>query len=194
MQGNPLINEPNGELLSPNPTPFFGSPIPTTFFADDWRNGWGNRPSNWEITASIQQELAPGLSLDVGYFRRSWIHFFVEDDQDARCGRLRGVQRGHSAGTPGPEPGPAGSRSSLYDQRPGHHWAKPDTLFTVGGATSAARPRTGTGFDITIDGRLENLLIQGGVSTGAASTNNCDILVTALPEIQFNERACHGRR
>ncbi len=188
VQGNPLINEPNGELLSPNPTPFFGSPIPTTFFADDWRNGWGNRPSNWEITASIQQELAAGLSLDIGYFRRSWINFFVEDDQALGAGDFEEFSVDIPQGLRDLNPNLPAS-IMLYDQRP-ETITRPDTLFqsadNFGGQT-----QNWQGFDITIDGRLENLLIQGGVSTGATSTNNCDIL-DALPEVQFNERAFTG--
>ena len=187
VQGNPLINEPNGELTSANPVLAFGQPLVTTFFDEAWRYGWGNRQSNWEITASIQQELTAGLSLDVGYFRRSWINFFVEDD--------RGLDASHfdvwTAAVP------QGLRDlnpdipatiDLYNLK---ETQLPDSIFTsadnFGGQSQGWQ-----GFDITIDGRLENLLIQGGVSTGATSTDNCD-LVTAVPESQFNERLSTAR-
>ena len=95
VQGNPLINEPNGELVSPNSVLAFGQPLITTFFDEDWRYGWGNRQANWEITASIQQQLVDGLSLDVGYFRRSWVNFYVEDDRNLGTGETstNGSQR-----------------------------------------------------------------------------------------------------
>ena len=62
---------------------------------NDWRYGWGNRQANWEITASIQQQLVDGLSLDVGYFRRSWVNFYVEDDRNLGTGETstNGSQR-----------------------------------------------------------------------------------------------------
>ena len=185
VQGNPLINEPNGELLSPNPTPFFGNPIPTTFFDEAWRYGWGNRQSNWEITASLQQELLPGLSLDVGFFRRSWINFYVEDDRNLSAGDFEAYSVDVPQGLRDMNPDLPQS-IMLYDQRP-DTIGTPDNIFTAAG-NFGDQSQNWQGFDVTIDGRLENLLIQGGVSTGATSTNDCD-LITALPEKQFNERA-----
>ena len=188
VQGNPLISAPNGELISPSAVPFFGSPIPTTFFAEDWRNGWGNRPSNWEITASIQQELAAGLSLDVGYFRRSWINFFVEDDRALNPGDYEAFSVAIPAGLRAMNPDLPES-IMFYDQRP-ETIQRPDTLFQSAD-NFGGQEQGWQGFDITVDGRLENLLIQGGISTGATSTNNCEIL-SALPEVQFNARAFTG--
>ncbi len=188
VQGNPLINEPNGELLNPNPTPFFGSPVQTTFFDEAWRYGWDNRPSNWEITASIQQELAPGLSLDVGYFRRSWINFFVEDDRALSPADYEEFTLAIPQGLRDLNPDLPQS-IMLYDQRP-ETIQRPDTIF-LGADNFGGQTQNWQGFDVTIDGRLENLLIQGGLSTGATDTNNCNIL-SALPEIQFNARAFSG--
>ena len=185
VQGNPLINEPNGELTSSNPVPFFGNPIATTFFDEAWRYGWGNRQSNWEITASIQQELTAGLSLDVGYFRRSWINFFVEDDRNLGAGDFEAFSVDLPQGLRDLNPDLPQS-IMLYDQRP-ETIQRPDNVFTAAG-NFGGQSQNWQGFDVTVDGRLENLLIQGGLSTGATSTDNCD-LVTAQPEIQFNERA-----
>ncbi len=189
VQGNPLINTPNGELLSPNTVLAFGQPLVTTFFDEAWRYGWGNRQSNWEITASIQQELAPGLSLDVGYFRRSWINFFVEDDRvlsgadfDVWTASVPDGLRALNSNIP--------ETIDLYNLRPSSVQI-PDNEFTAAG-NFGGQSQNWQGFDITVDGRLENFLIQGGVSTGATSTDNCD-LITAVPESQFNERLTTAR-
>ena len=187
VQGNPLINAPNGELTTANPVLAFGQPLVTTFFDEAWRYGWGNRQSNWEITASIQQELTAGLSLDVGYFRRSWINFYVEDDRmldisnfDVWTAEVPQGLRDMNPDIP--------ATIDLYNLR---ETQLPDTIFTsadnFGGQSQGWQ-----GFDITVDGRLENLLIQGGLSTGATNTDNCD-LVTAVPESQFNERLSTAR-
>ena len=42
--------------------------------------GWGVRPSDWGITASVQQEVLPRVSVEVGYTRRWLQHFVVTDN------------------------------------------------------------------------------------------------------------------
>jgi hypothetical protein len=47
----------------------FGTVRPASRLADDAREGWFNRRYVWEASASVQHELAPNVSVDVGYFR-----------------------------------------------------------------------------------------------------------------------------
>ena len=177
VQGDALNPAPNGELLTANTNPAFGQPIINTFFDQNWADGWNNRPSNWEISASVQQELLPGMSLDVGYFRRNWINFFVEVDQAV------GPEDYDRFQLPIPNnpdlPGGGGGFVELYDINP-ESVRVPDRLYTSAG-NFGGEDESWQGVDITVDGRLDNLLIQGGVSTGARSTNNCD-QVAQLPE------------
>ena len=42
-------------------------------------NGWGIRPNDWQIGASVQQQLAPRVSVEVGYFQR-WLQNFTATD------------------------------------------------------------------------------------------------------------------
>ena len=51
-------------------TPNFGSTVPGTRYDRAIMDGWGVRPSNWEFSAGVQQELVPRVSASVGYFRR----------------------------------------------------------------------------------------------------------------------------
>ena len=44
--------------------------------------GWGNRPYNWEMSAGIQQELAPRISASFGYFSRVFGNFYVQDNEN----------------------------------------------------------------------------------------------------------------
>src|SRR5215510_6743022 len=62
VQGDPLNPAPNGELVSPSVAPAFGRPAITNFYDPDWAFGWGKRLTNWEVAASIQQELLRGVS------------------------------------------------------------------------------------------------------------------------------------
>ena len=43
--------------------------------------GWGVRPYDWQFGASIQQEILPRTSIEVGYSRRWFGNFFVYDNQ-----------------------------------------------------------------------------------------------------------------
>ena len=42
--------------------------------------GWGVRPADWEFGVSLQQEVLPRVSVEVGYFRRWLDNFFVDDN------------------------------------------------------------------------------------------------------------------
>jgi len=42
--------------------------------------GWGVRPADWEFGVSIQQEVLPRVSVELGYFRRWLDNFFVDDN------------------------------------------------------------------------------------------------------------------
>ena len=177
VQGDPLNPEPNGEILSPNVTPSFGVPGITTFYDDNWAFGWGNRFSNWEMSASVQQELLPGVSLDVGYFRRTWINHSVLDN------RAVGPDDFVTGTVTVPEdprlPGGGGNTLGFYDLLPTS--VRPADEIRVDAGNFADQSENWHGFDFTVDARMQDLLLQGGVSTGSASYDYCG-LQTALPE------------
>ena len=58
----------------------FGGQVPTR--ADDpaTYNGWGTRAYNWEFSASVQHEMVPRVAVNVGYFRRIFGNFTVQDN------------------------------------------------------------------------------------------------------------------
>ena len=59
----------------------FGNANPnTTTINPDILGGWGVRPYDWQFGASVQHELLPRLSVEVGYNRRWWGNFFVTDN------------------------------------------------------------------------------------------------------------------
>ncbi len=177
VQGDPTNPEPNGELTGANADLAWGLPRITTFHDPNWAFGWGSRESNWELSGGIQQELVSGMSLDVAYFRRIWIARSVVDDRALSGGDF---ELGTVNVPSDPRlPGGGGGTLSFYDQRPGT-LAVPDAL-TVRAGDFGGETETWNGFDVTVDARIEGILLQGGLSTGRTSRDYCD-LQGALPE------------
>ncbi|MCY4599826.1 MAG: carboxypeptidase regulatory-like domain-containing protein [Acidobacteria bacterium] len=167
VQGDPLNPAPNGELLSPNANLAFGSLQQINFLDPEWSHGWGNRLSNWEITAGVQQELAGGVSLDVTYFRRNFVNFALQDDRmlaasdyDLAAVDLSGL-------------GIAGVGTVTFPElKPEALGRVPDVLFTSAN-DFGGEEQVFNGVDVTINARLDTLLLQGGLATGATATNFC---------------------
>ena len=176
VQGDPSNPEPNGELTGANTNLAWGLPRITTFHDPNWAFGWGNRESNWEYSGGIQQELVAGMSLDVAYFRRIWSSRSVVDNRalssdDFEVGT---VSLPSDSRLPG-----SGGTLSFYDLKPGSVRV-PDDL-TVRADDFGGESETWNGVDVTVDARIEGVLLQGGLSTGRTSRNYCD-LQGALPE------------
>jgi hypothetical protein len=49
-------------------------------YAEKTLKGWGTRPSDWQIGATLQQEILPRVSVEVGYTRRWLKNFTVRDN------------------------------------------------------------------------------------------------------------------
>ena len=178
-QGDPANPEPNGELVSPSPNRQFGQAIITEFYDPEWAFGWGKRHANWEFSTSVQHEVLPRVSVDVGYFHRAFVNFQTVDNRAASAGdfdtfsvtapldpRLPGGGGYLINGFIDPNPTVAGLTDEL----------------TTSADNFGGRSRTWNGVDIGLNARIEDVLLQGGLSTGKTSQNNC-ALVAQLPEL-----------
>src|SRR5262249_37096645 len=58
----------------------FGGQIPTRRDDPATYRGWGTRAYNWEFSTSVQHQLVPRVSFEVGYFRRIFGNFTVQDN------------------------------------------------------------------------------------------------------------------
>jgi hypothetical protein len=65
---NPAANGTCGVLSNPS----FGTPVITTTYDPSIVTGWGVRPNNWEFQTSVQQQVAPRVSVYAGYARRTF--------------------------------------------------------------------------------------------------------------------------
>lgn len=174
-QGDPLSPFPNGELLAPMGNAAFGSTALTQFLDPNWSHGWGKRLSNWEITAGVQQELAPGVSLDVTMFRRDYVNFSIQDNRAVSGDDYDFVTVDLS------DRGIEGVGSVTFPE------IRPDALSRLPDVLSTSADQFGgenqsyTGVDLTVNARLSQLLLQGGLNTGKTSTDFCPTYST-VPE------------
>jgi hypothetical protein len=175
-QGDPLNPLPNGELLTPNTNPAFGTPEIVRFYDPDWAFGMGNRASNWEYTGGIQHELMSGVSLDVGYFHREWINFEIVDDRALASDAFDEFQVQVPTDSRLPN---SGQMITLLDQNPSSIAIKNE--LTTSANNFGGRSESWDGVDVTIDARLSNVLLQGGMATGRRATDQCAVKA-AVPE------------
>jgi len=75
-------NAANGSCLGVTQNAF-GTATPITAGIDSaLLNGWGIRPNDWQIGASVQQQVLPKISVEFGYFWR-WLGNFTATDNTA---------------------------------------------------------------------------------------------------------------
>ena len=142
--------------------------------------GWGNRPYNWELGASVQQEILPRVSVNVGYFRHWCGNWYAVDNRAITAGGLHSVQH-HGA-----DRCAAARRRRPDDQRP----VRPQSAQVRAGrrtraalgATSGSRSRTGrASMSTSTRGCGTGSRCRAARAPGARSTDNC-ALKAALPE------------
>jgi hypothetical protein len=74
-----LLNmSPNGECGQGSVN--FGKQVFTSTVDPAANGGWGVRPSDWGVVASVQQQVLPRVSMEVSYTRRWLNHFAVTDN------------------------------------------------------------------------------------------------------------------
>ena len=170
---------PNGECITPLGN--FANPGSLTQINPEVLDGWGVRPYDWQVGASIQQEILPRLSAEVGYHRRWFGNFFVVDNTllSASDFDLVTITAPRHAGLPDG----GGFPVSYYVLKAG----VPTTVQNRYTFASDYGDWTQYwhGVDVTLNARLQNgLVLQGGSSTGRGVLDNCEI-AAIVPE-RFN--------
>jgi hypothetical protein len=154
-------------------------------------SGWGVRPSDWAFGASIQQELFPRASVEVGYYRRSFTQYFTGGTVTDNLAVSPNDVRSYSVGVNDPRlPGGTSTVSNLYNLNP-NVFGQSNLLILptdkVGDDT-----RVFNGVDVTFSVRnLKGAAFSGGTSTGKVEDNWCSIR-TAVPESYLLNPYCHN--
>jgi len=169
-----------GDVCGPWANLNFGNPLVTTVVNPDVLHGWGIRPYDWQYGISIQQELLPRVSIDVGYNRRVFGNHFFTDN------RAIGPQDFDIATITAPNnpdlPDGGGYPVTFVTRNTRSPLGATDNYYTFasdyGDVTTYWH-----GVDLTVNARTSNgITFQGGTSTGRGVRDYCEI-TDALPEI-----------
>jgi hypothetical protein len=173
---NPAANGECGAMDNQN----FGKEFFTRTFDPDFINGFGKRPNNWEMGVSLQQEVAPRVSVTAGFYRRWFGNFYTLDNTAVAASDFTqfGVPIPLDPRLPG---GGGGVVSGIYNVNPNRVGAVAD--FAEQTSKLGADPTENwQGVDFGVNARLRNgVTIQGGTSTGRTLQDNC-ALRSQLPE------------
>ena len=175
-----LLNPaPNGECGPGNVN--FGKKVDPLTVDPAFVDGWNTREYSWDLSAGLTQEIAPRVSLEVSYIRRSWGNlpaqinrawapsdfdtFVFNVPQDSRL------------------PGGGGYPLTFRDVKPTKlvngqlvpTLQQVDNFLTfadnVGGAFNKFN-----GVDVTVNARLRDVTLQGGTSSGNVVEDSCGVV------------------
>lgn len=176
---NLLDPNANNECIAPD-LGNFANPNALTLVNPDVLHGWGVRPYDWQYGVSIQQEVLPRTSLEVGYARRSFHNFFVYDNINLAAGDFDLVTLTAPSNAKLPDGG--GYPVGYYVPKAGINTANIQNRYTFA-SDYGDWSNYWHGVDIVVNSRLRGgLQLQAGTSTGRAVTDNCEV-VAKVPEL-----------
>jgi hypothetical protein len=132
--------------------------------------GWGVRPSDWQLGVSVQHELMPRLSVDASYNRRWFQNFFVDDNQ--LVGPSDYTPWTYTAPQHPDLPGGGGYPVTVFSRT---QVIGAQTYRTFETDFGPARTQYWHGVNVSLNARLSNgLTFQGGTSTGRGVRDTCE--------------------
>ncbi len=147
----------------------FGSIATATVLNPAVLEGWGIRPYDWQFSASVQQQIMPRVSAEIGYSRRWWGNFFFTDN------RAVGPQDFDTMTFKAPtNPNlPNSGQNVWYALLKDSGFGKLDNYSTFASDFGDVDYHW-QGVDLTVDARPRNgLTLQGGFTTGAGFRDYC---------------------
>jgi hypothetical protein len=190
LDGNGLPLDASGniqfdELTNSASTPTFGKlTVPTTQYDPDLLRGWGKRGYNNEITFSMQHQIADRMSVNGGYYRRTFGNQTFTDDlrYDASSYDSFCVTAPSDKDLPGGGNyqvcGVMDLKPAVFAQNlPANSLIRSSSDF--GGETNLYQ-----GFDINLESRFRNgAFFKGGLAATARTFDNCNLLAAGFDAV-----------
>jgi hypothetical protein len=158
--------------------PAFGQALSAAPINPAILEGWGVRPSDWQFGASIQQEVLPRVSAEVGYHRRWFNGFTVTDNLASTAADYTS----YSFTAPANAKLPGGGGYTVTSVDPVRLFSAA-TNYTTFASDYGDMSQYWHGVDINVNARMRNgLVVQGGTSTGRGVRDQCEI-TAQVPEL-----------
>ena len=170
---NPAANGECGALNNPG----FGSTnTNATKYDPAVQFGWGTRGYNWEFGVGVQREIAPRVSVDVGYFRRLYGNFRVTDNTALAASDY--TMFSIVAPT---APGLSTSGQTINGLFDANKVVQATNL-TTRASNYGDQFEHWNGVDVSVSARPRNgIFVFGGFNVGKTMTDNCQVPVK-VPE------------
>lgn len=174
---NPVLQDSRasgGDQCGPWANLNFGRSTPGATQDPNIMTGYGKRGYNWEFAGSVQHEILPRTSLDVGFFRRVYGNFLATDN--LAVSPLDNDRFSITAPADPRLPGGGGYLiTDLYNVRP-DKFSVASNQYTTFASNYGSQVEHWNGMDVTMTGRTINgLMFSGGLSTGRTTTDECDV-------------------
>jgi hypothetical protein len=173
------LRDSGGDVCGVMSNTRFGQNVLTNNFDPAILDGWGVRPSDWNLTVAVQHEIVPRASLDVAYVRRLYRGFFVADNLSLEPSDLTpfSIVAPRDPRLPG---GGGYIVSGLYDVVP--EKAGQVNNLVADSADYGQWGQRFDGIDFTVNVRAAGFTAAGGTSTGQTVSDNCAVRA-GLPEL-----------
>ena len=157
----------------------FGSALSASRVNPDIMSGWGVRPVDHQFNISVQQEVLPRMSVEVGYARRSWDNIYYTHSEGLTGASYQLID------FPIPQhpdlPGGGGGTAQYQIITQAGQNAFPNNIFTNAPA-GVDDTYWWHGVDLNVNARLRNgLTIQGGTTLGQGPAGVLRRLGTRIP-------------
>jgi len=177
------LRSTGGDMCGPLSNLLFGQNVFTNTYDDELLHGWGVRSSDWNISASVQQQIMARMSVEVAYNRRWFRGFTLNDNLVTQPSDYSSYSI--TAPLDPRLPGGGGyTVSGLYDIAPALFGQISDFITDSRGFGQWYQHYNGV--DVTLNVRTQGgLTLQGGTSTGQTVSDACDVRAH-LPELAVN--------
>ena len=178
-----------GDFCGANSDAGFGRAVPVLSYDPKIMKGWGVRPADWQIGVTVQHEVLPRVSVEVGYQRR-WLQNFTVTDNLLRAPGDYGTFSVVAPLDPRLPDGGGYTISGLFD--PNQNVAQLTDNFSTYAPNYGHQSSVYNGLELSVSARMANgVTLQAGSSIGEQVTDNCEIR-EKLPEISPTNPYCHN--